>query len=118
MTDAQAELAENTALGLTTKSQSGVPVGFSCAGLVKTIEAGGDVMTRNVACEETVLANSDPCMTPGGDVVVAGGAAAQGGVTTGRAVAYTAAGVAAGAAAAIIWEDRQDDKEPVSRSRP
>jgi hypothetical protein len=120
MTDAQAELAENTALGLTTSSQSGVPVGFSCAGLVRTIDSGGEVMANNVACEEVRLANTDPCLAAAVDdgAAVMAGAAAQGGVTTGQAIAYTAAGVAVGAGAAIIYENSQDDKEPISRSRP
>lgn len=121
LTQEQSALAANTAIGLTDASQSGSPMGFSCLGLVKTIDLG-EVMSDNTACEEVSLAKTDPCLMEGeeteGAVAEGAAAGAAAGAVSGKVIAYTAAGVAVGVGVAVIYNNNKEDKKPISRARP
>lgn len=114
--------ATNIMLGLTDASQTGTPKGFSCAGITKVVGID-QTMRPNDACEETRLAETDPCFGAGGAVMVAnaapGASAAAAGVAGGsglRAAAFL--GGAALVGAVIIENNKDDDREPLSPPRP
>lgn len=121
LTPEQTEAAMNTVVGLTDAAQTGVPVGFSCAGITKVVGVD-QTMAPNNACEEVRLAKSDACFGEDGVPLLANAgspaldaAAKKGGVGILGAAAL-GAGVVAGAV--IIENNSGDNREPVSNSRP
>jgi hypothetical protein len=125
LSPAQTEAAMNMVVGFTDATQTGVPKGFSCAGITKVVGID-QTMAPNNACEEVRLAKSDPCFDGAGVPLLAnkGGVAGAASSTAGAAsgaglgVAGAAALGAAVVTGAVIIENNDDDRKPVSSSRP
>lgn len=122
--DQQAAAATSTVIGLTEAGQTGAPKGFSCAGIT-TVVGVDQTMSPNNACEEVRLAKSDPCFGGDGAPLIAN-ASAGAQAATAAAAAGTGTGLLGAAAlgaavvtgAVIIENNDDDDRGPVSSSRP
>ncbi|MFA6958496.1 MAG: hypothetical protein WC538_21725 [Thermoanaerobaculia bacterium] len=123
LTPEQTAAAMDTVIGFTDATQTGVPKGFSCAGITKVLGVD-QTLSPNNACDEVKLAKSDPCFDAAGVPLIAnaGGAPVAGAATAGAGgVGYLGAaalGVGVIAGAVIIENNSGDNNEPVSSSRP
>lgn len=106
LTAKQQEMALGTVLGLTNPQQTGVPSGFSCAGIESMVGAdSGQTLVSNEACRQAL--EDDPCFLAANDSKQAGGTGLLGAAALGVAVV----------GGAVIIENNKDSK-PVSQSRP
>lgn len=112
LTADEQRIALNLAVGLTSDSQSPVPTGFQCRGVVSYITASGKLKPNN-ECRRILAAAA------GGAGAGAGGAAAGGATIAGMSAGTFAALVALGAGAGYaIYHNNNKSTTPTSPSHP
>jgi hypothetical protein len=118
LTTTEQMAASAMVLGLTNDSQSAVPPGFQCKGIVSLITANGE-LRPNDECRR-VLAGlpAQPGAAAAGTsgATGAGGSAVGGGLSNRTIIALTAAGLLG--VGAVIISNNGDSDEQVSPSRP
>jgi len=135
------QYANNLTLGKITDSQSSVPAGFTCRGIVSVITAAGQLKPNDECRRLLAAAGATGAGAPGSGVAGAGATGAGAGTFAG-ASAGTAAGAGAGAGAAaaagglsalaigaiaagaivagavIVHNNNKNNNQPVSSARP
>jgi hypothetical protein len=113
--------ASNLVLGLTAEGQVGVPLGFTCKGIVSVITARGEMRPNDECRRVLAAAAAGAAGAAGAGAAGAAGAAVATGAAAGGLSAVAIGAIAVGAIAAgtiIVHNNNNSNNTPASAARP